>query len=899
MGHLHTYAYLMTRHSQNLRPLVSSFATICLMVLTRLPESSYLEFWVDGGPLLIVRTVKIVATTFILGLATLGLGFFSTTNKQIVWDKPSFAAIVAVLGSGFSLLVIVGSFVSLIPNFGRSILTLVLFICAIVGSSVTANLQMKFLLWKNSGSVTRAKSELVLTVLILVTLLSIFIQKGVALETYSDAVQIYLPFFEYFQTFGSSSAILEKPAFSSFIQARGLGTHLAATAIGGWTSAQIGSFLSVVLIATVVFWGITDHLKRISKTRNLKLPWLLAGSASFATLLFYSSAELYSKTHIVTFALLTVLTISLPIAIDKSNLESHHFKKTATLASISICILYPLNFVAVLLIAFLSVILFGLYRKPFLVSRVIKNVSWAAGSALFVFATNLYFVGVLSTEPFLRSIKVDHIFHKFSSEGIWIALYGSQGLGGLSTFIKEPFVSQGIFSKDSIITLLYLFDARGYLFFVLGAIGLVVLIWDRLNAALLSLSSGLFVFVFVGFVIFKNVSDVSRVVALLLGTSGVIVVTLKIVVIDVQELKSLGKPIFLLPFSPFLLLIFVFCTFSVAYRVFNQPSFERLALQGTLGILLLPVLLAFVFVQVESPNTYRNLNSETRRIKIRALATLKKSCSVFAIAVIFVSVMTLFQLVFPQRRLIFLSLTIFNLVVLSLVVLRVWQNAQDSNRSFHARIRDLSTSWTIVLLLTAVVGILPTYPRPTDWSVVDWSKEIASVFQGLIGSDGFMPMSSDVLGFHTKRDILRCFEVASMLPKGAKIFPVNGLFEFAACQGTPGLNRGQLIHHYDSILAPRFDDISSSDPQQTITIFQEMNINYLVLLKGDCRKFLVSQNDAFDANNLSHFRVFGKGSDFVVLDVRFPNQINQTSVGDFLHEYLVEYSRSCEPEPIQ
>jgi len=868
------------------------------MVLTRLPQPSYLELWVAGGPVLAVRTVKIVATTVILVLAILGLGFFSVTHKQIFLEKPSFAGIVAALGSGFSLLAIIGSFVSLIPNFGRWLLILILFIYAFVGSSVLTQLQVKFFLSINSGSVTREKLGLVLTVLILVTLLSVFIQKSVALETYSDAVQIYLPFFEYFQTFSSSSAILEKPGFSSFIQARGLGTHLAATAIGDWTSAQLGSVLAVAVIATFIFWSVTDHSKRIFKTGNSKSPWFLAMSASFTTLLFYISAELYSKTHVVTFALLVVLTVSLPISIDKSNLESPQFKNTAILASISICIVYPLNFFAFVVVVVMSVMLFGVYRKPFLISRVIKNIFWAAGSTLLVFVTNLYFVGVLSTEPFLRSIKVDRIFQKFSSEEIWVALYGSQGLGGLSTFIKEPFVSQGIFSKDSIIALLYLFDARGYLYFVVGAMGLIVLVWDRLNAALLSLCSGLFIFVFVGFVVFKNVSDVSRVVALLSGTSGLIVISLKITAINARQWKNSGKPVLVLPLSPLLLLISVLCTFSVAYRVVKQPSFERLALQGTLGILLIPVLLAFIIVQVDSPNTYRNLISETRRIKIRALATRRQLYSAFTIAVLFVTVMALIQLVFPQRKLIFLALTIFNLVVFSLIVLRVWQSTHTFNRSFHARVRDLGGSWTIVLLLMAVVGTLPTYPRPTNWSVVDWSKKIAMDFQGLIGSDGFMPMSSDVLGFHTKKDIIRCLELADMIPEGSKVFPVNGLFEFSSCQGTPKLNRGQLIHHYDSILAPRFEEIMLSDTQQTFTIFQEMNINYLVLLKGECTRFLVSLNSAFDADNLSHLQVSGKGSDFVILDVKFPDNISRTGFSDFLPEYLAEYSRSCKHEPI-
>jgi len=842
---------------------------------------------VGGGPLMVFRTVKIIATFAILALAILGLGFCSATQKQIILEKSSFAVVIAVLGSGFSLLVIIGSFISLVPNLGRWLLTLILFIFALVGSTILPKLLKKNLFKKISGSVTHRKLGLVFTILISATLLSVFVQKCIALETNSDAVQIYLPFFEYFQAFGSSSAILERPAFSSFIQLRGLGTHLAATAIGGWTSAQLGSYLAVALIAIVVFWSVTYHFKRAFNIENSESSWFLAGSASFATLLFYSSVELYSKTHVVTFALISVLTVSLPIAIDETNLDSAYFKNTATLASISVCILYPLNFVAVVMVALMVVFLVVLNRKTILVSQVVKIISWAAGSSLLVFAIQLYFVGVLSTEPGLRSIKVGHIFQKFSSEEIWVSLYGIQGMSNIYTYIKEPFVSQGIFSKDSILTIVYLFDARGYLYFVIGTMGLIVLFWEKLNAALISLGFALLVFGFVSFVIFKNVSDVSRVIALLLGTSGLIVIISKIALFDAKQRQSLGKRTFSLPLSPFLLLVSVLCIFSVAQRVIYLPSFERLALQGRLGILLLPVLLCFVLVRVESPNTDRNLISASKQLLL--------PFTIVASPVLF---MAFFQLVFPQRKLIFLALTIFNLVLLTLIVLRVRQNVQFSSRSFDKRIIGLSTSWTIVLLLMAAVGILPTYPKQTNWSVIDWSNQMEADFQGLIGLDGLMPESSVDFASYTKKDIARCLELANMLPMGSKVFPVNGYYEFASCHGTPLLNRGQLVHHYDSILAPRFDEIMSSDTQQTMKIFQESNVNYLVLLKDDCTKFLLSENVAFDAENLSQFHVFGVGSDFVMFDVRFSNQINRKTFGGFLADYLVDYSRSCQPEEI-
>jgi hypothetical protein len=129
-----------------------------------------------------------------------------------------------------------------------------------------------------------------------------------------------------------------------------------------------------------------------------------------------------------------------------------------------------------------------------------------------------------------------------------------------------------------------------------------------------------------------------------------------------------------------------------------------------------------------------------------------------------------------------------------------------------------------------------------------------------------------------------------MVPVGVKVFPVNGLQEFAMCQGTPGLNRGQLVHHYDSVLAPHFEEIIDSDLPQTISIFQKLGIDYLVVLKGNCQRFLISQSEAFDAKNLVFFRQVGQGADFMTLDIRSTSQVNPIIPVETFRKNLFEYS---------
>lgn len=838
--------------------------------------------------------MKIIATTVVLLLTILGLGYSLVAHTRSDFEKPNFSCIVAVFGSGFSLLTILGSLIGLIPIFGRNLLIFVVYFYAVVGSIIANEMRLKFQLLKKNDFVILGKSEFTLAVLISIVVLSVFIKKVVALETYSDAVQIYLPFFEFFQTSGSTLAVLEKPAFSSFIQARGLGTHLAATALGGWTSAQVGSFLAVALIAILIFWSVTDHSKRIINLGSAKSSWFLALTASFATLFYYSSAELFSKTHIVTFSLLITLAVSFPSALDKSELGIRYFKKTANLSAAAICVVYPLNFFAVVLVVVISVIFFCLYRKPFLISQVFRSIFWAAGSTLGVFVSNLYFVGVLSTEPMLRSVKVDGIFEKFSSEEIWLALYGVQGLGAVSTYIKEPFVSQGLFAKDSISSIIYLFDARGYLFFVIGAMGFVIIVWKKLNATLLLLCVGLVIFGITGFFTFRNLNDTVRLVSIFLGISGVTVIKAVTGLAKSEHKHFCTKSKIRWPLSPFLFVNLTLCTFAVAFRIISQPSFERLALQGTLGILLLPGLLAFGLSQFNLRFNSHSLTMESRRKKFINLKTNREIFLLITYVFALLLVMALIQIVFPQNRLILIALVSFNSAILGSVFLRVWQIPPAIELNFHSRTKGLSVAWLIVLLFLAAGGWLPTYPKPTTWSAVDWSNEMARDFRASIGLDGFMPDSSEILGFHTKKDILRCLELASILPGDAKAFPVNGLFEFAVCQGTPGLNRGQLVHHYDSVLAPRFKEIIESEVDRTFTIFHELGVDYLLVLKGDCTRFLVSESVAFDANSLNKFYEIKTGSDFIVLDIRLNRQVNSATSSESLSGKLLEYSRTCQ-----
>lgn len=875
----------------------AGMVTLGLFFLTKFPDPSYIEVWVDGGPLVAARTVKILVTICVLLLAIFGLGTSVTTNHRSILKETNLSSLVAVVVSGFSLLVIVGSFVSLVPNIGLVLLALVIYTFAVVG--LTCLIQWGRICKPKviRRLVIAGKLDLVLLGLVSTFSLSVIIH-SLVLETYSDVLQIYLPFFEYFDFAGSSQAILKKPAFSSFLQLRGLGTHLSATSIGSWTSAQAGSLLALILIAIVVFWGVSDYTRRIFRTKALDSSWALAGGGLLAVLFFYSSAEIYSKPHLVSFSLLLALAATLPVAFDSSAPECLRFERTSIIASIAVCVVYPLNFLAVVLILFVNATIFWIFKKALPIGQIVRNLSWAALSTAVVYVTNLYFVGVFGTEPIIRSIKVGHLFSKFSSESIWQALYETQNLSSFRRFLNEPFASKGLFSKDSIFALINLFVTNGYVVFVLGVFGVVILVWFRIRAAILSLVGGLTVSIALGWVFYKNFDDSSRDVAVLLSISGLFFLIERFANAELsrQKLAVLFKDLIL--YSPFFAIMFTLFLVALANVVINHPSFNRLALQGNLGVVLLPCALVFFLVKFSSSLTRPD---KRREISIKGLkvASIRSSAfRIFFTTSTVVVAIAILQLVFPQRKQTLLLAVVFIPLILNLTVLNVWQANPIRNPNLNERIKSFSTIWIAALIFFVAVGTLPSYPRPTRWTAFDWGRQIAFDFRRLTGATGHMPDFSEVLGFHTKKDIRRCLELESIVPDGASIFPINGLQEFAMCQGTPGLNRGQLIHHYDSVLAPRFDEIFLSDIQQTLTILQEMNINYLVLLKGDCKRFLISQNVAFDANNLSNFRVFGKGSDFVILDVKFPNQISQTSFGDFLPEYLAEYSRSCQLEPI-
>ena len=127
------------------------------------------------------------------------------------------------------------------------------------------------------------------------------------------------------------------------------------------------------------------------------------------------------------------------------------------LVAIAFCVVYSLNFLAVVFVVFVNAVIFWIFQKTLPICQIVRNLAWAALSTAIVYTTNLYFVGVFGTEPIIRSVKVGHIFDKFSSELIWQALYSAQSLNGFRQFLKEPFASEGLFSKESIFILINLF----------------------------------------------------------------------------------------------------------------------------------------------------------------------------------------------------------------------------------------------------------------------------------------------------------------------------------------------------------------------------------------------------------------------------------------------------------
>jgi len=864
--------------------------TLGLFFLTRFPDPSYTQLWVDGGPLVAARTVKVLVTICVLLLAILGLGSTVATKRGSIFLETYLSSLVATFGSGYSLLVIIGSFTSLIPDIGLGLLAILIYCFAIVGLTRVTQKMRTYPSNVMRKYVFARKFDFAVLGLISIYAVSV-LAHGLVLETYSDVLQIYLPFFEYFESAGSSQAILEKPGFSSFLQLRGLGSHLSATSIGGWTSAQAGSLLALILIAVVVFWGISDYSQRIFGGKISKSTWSLAGGAVLAILIYYSSAEIHSKPHLVSFSLLTMLSASLPIAVNGSAAESFLFKKTSILASIAVCVVYPLNLVAVILIVFVNAIISWVFQKTLLLGQIVENLSWAALSTVIMYVTNLYFVGVFGTEPMIRSVKVGYIFDKFSSDSIWQALYSAQKISGYRSYFQEPFASEGLFSKESILTLINLFNTSRYIVFVIGAFFIVIFFWLRLRALILFLCGALIISAALGPRIFIDFEALLRDFELILGIAGLLIVIERCASVELSHRKL--PVLFKSLFSPFFMIIVFFSMFAVASVVINQPSFIRLAGQGNLGIVLLPCAVVFPLVNLTASFTPSDLRRGIKVEKLEAGTKGKPGARIFFTTIYAVATTAIAQLIPLQSTQILLLVVVFISLILNPAVFRKWRAHLTRSQSLNELVKTFATTWIAVLIFFAAVGSLPTYSQLNNWTSSGWGKQFALDLRKLVGSTGHMADSSEVLGFHTKKDIHRCVELAAILPVGAKIFPVNGLQEFAVCQGTPGLNRGELIHHYDSILAPRFDEIMNSNIEQTLNILRKLNISYLVMLERDCKKFFISQNLAFDANSLSQFGVFGRGSDFVVFDTSFLSRVNRIGFNDSSPEFLVEYSRSC------
>lgn len=869
-----------------------------LFCLSRLSDPSYTEIWVEGGPRVAARTVVILVTLCVLLLAILGLGYSVASDKCSNCKEMKFSTWVAVFGSGFSLLVILGSFVSLIPNKGLVFLALVIYLFAFVGLKFMvqwARVRSPGVLGKlaNTGKIDLVLSGLISSLFLIVVFHSL------VLETYSDVVQIYLPFFEYFESSGSSQAVLEKPAFSSFIQLRGLGSHLSATSIGGWTTAQTGSLLALFLILIVVCWSVSDYTKRIFAAEISITSWTLPSGALLAVLYFYSSASIYSKPHLVSFSLLIALTAFLPMTVDGSYSEGRLFRRSSVFLASATCIVFPLNFVAVILIVFVNTLNSWISQKTLMFGQAVQVFSWALFSTVTVSIINLYFVGVFGTEPIFRAVRIDETFNQFSSESIWRALYSSQNIDSFRQLFSEPFVGKNLFSGKPFNSMVGLFNQNGYLLFVICLFGALTLSWFRFRASIVALCGGAIIVFSAGRRLNWNLDDALRKFVLLLGFVGLLSLICAFVTLELSHSKmpNLIKSFF--SFSPFNNITFTLLLLALTNRVIKQPSFNRLMDQGNLVVALLPCSVVFFLLKLRSSLSSLDVRKEINVNGFKSWSRIKPSSRILIVFGSVVVALTITKLVFVPTKRFFLMAFVFVPMVLSLVLFSIRNTYLIQNRSLNKCLKTYATTWIVAQIIFATVWTFPSYEPSTNSSVVKLGKQVALDFQKLTGFTGHMSDRSSVIGFHTKEDIRRCLELASIIPSGAKIFPINGLQEFAVCQGTPGLNRGQLIHHYDSVLAPLFDEIMRSDVQQTLAIFQKKNIRYLVMLEGDCNKFLISQNVAFDENSVKNFQVFRKGSDFVVFDISVLRQAIQPVFSDILPEYLVEFSRACATKDTQ
>jgi len=193
------------------------------------------------------------------------------------------------------------------------------------------------------------------------------------------------------------------------------------------------------------------------------------------------------------------------------------------------------------------------------------------------------------------------------------------------------------------------------------------------------------------------------------------------------------------------------------------------------------------------------------------------------------------------------------------VISKIWARAIDT--IWAQRSRFWSGFILAIALGSALSGIFHFDAYNKNWSRGIGSAVESRAVHYFLGTEGLIH-SVKKAGFNFKR----CREIAEAVPGNARVLPLNANYNIVPCQNSPLLPRNKIVHHYESNLAPYFEDVTFGDAEHAAEIYRKLGINYFYVEKGDTDFFGPGFGRIFSRDNLEkRFDVYRNSPGFFIL----------------------------------
>jgi hypothetical protein len=871
-------------------------AVLALVPLARPPD--YYEILVSGSQELLIRNCALVVLIPYVLVAFAGLGNLVLLFITAVTGRPLHGRFhhEALIGLALAHPLVMAIF---LLGIGARTVTSSLFLFlvfwfffmpnATLMTSATTGLS---LLQRPRVTLFRAASSLRtwVNVVIAVAVSILVVSKGLSIEGYSDILQLYLPYFNEASALGSTQMQAQDPAISSFVVGRGAGLHLLVTSLATGYATQIASVCAVILIGLLFRCTITEMGLQLPAARRGAVN-NAAGVAMVGVVSFSLTQDTFGKTHLV--ALCLMLTFVYFCALLVSAAQPRALGVVgSTAAGIGLVTLYVPYFTVVIGCAGLFLLiasLLGRWTTAVALTVVLAVVAVAAVASTVV---NFAVIGVGGFEPMIRNFVNPAIFDRYSSWSLWQYMNDAQNLvGPLGGFLKANITTVGLNPFHLIGEGLAYGSSTEIVQLSIIAAALALMIARRRWFLITALTVATY------FALTLQLA-----VLLLMAFCSVYLLTLLPALSLYRRVSSshytlslpLGRALPLLSLTVFLAgMLFLFPWIA-------QPSLGRFLAQGQLLPFVIPAIaLAFIaarpFPTTDSigKSTVAPTRQDARTFEVFPITvTLLVIATVSWWVVVFdpstatgqANKAALFEPFSPITGLpvsLALLIAAFSIpAVISLFARRTSPTGSASKGEAvmqgeeAARRKALhGITWALLIAETLlIVGVMVAsnskaiFQDPVkDRSVsLGESLTIASGRVGaLAGSEVPQPW------WFTPLDVERCLEIERLVPQGSTVFPMNGTLALSLCHGTPGLDRGRLIHHYESVLAPYFSQIVNGTPEEVADVFRRLGISYFVLLDHDCNVWSFASSKLFsNAALLQLFDVYARGSDMTILRIK-------------------------------